>query len=166
MTITQLRYLVALDQTRNFAKAAEQSLIAQPTLSLQIQKLEQELGFNLFDRKKNPISPTPLGKSIIEQAKIIIVEADKMFEISSDISKDPQGSLRIGIIPTVSHYLLPNIYPLLNKNWDKVNFKIFELPTSSILDKIENDLLDIGIAATPILNSKMIEETLYYEPFL
>ncbi|MGE8721328.1 hydrogen peroxide-inducible genes activator [Leptospira terpstrae] len=166
MTITQLRYIVALDQFKSFAKAAEHCLIAQPTLSLQIQKVEQELGFELFDRKKNPVITTKLGKAVVDQAKNTLKEADKLFEIAGQWKDEPAGNISIGIIPTVSNYLIPSIYQSLQTEFSKVNFRISELPTLTILEKLESEEIDLGILATPLKISNIVEHPLYYEPFV
>lgn len=166
MTITQLRYLVAIDHFRSFARAAEQCLVAQPTLSLQVQKVEQELGFELFDRRKNPVVTTKLGKEIIEQAKLTLKEADKLYEIAGQFNNEPSGPLSIGIIPTVGNYLIPAIYNNIQSKIPKVQLQIAELPTLTILDKLENDEIDLGILATPLKMSNIIEVPIYYEPFV
>ncbi|MGJ4731435.1 hydrogen peroxide-inducible genes activator [Leptospira levettii] len=166
MTITQLRYIVALDQFKSFAKAAEHCLVAQPTLSLQIQKVEQELGFDLFDRKKNPIITTKLGKEVVEQAKSTLKEADKLYEIAGQWKDEPAGNISLGIIPTVSNYLIPSIYKKLQSEFPKVNFRISELPTLTIIEKLESEEIDLGILATPLKISNIVEHQLYYEPFV
>lgn len=166
MTITQLRYIVAVDQYRSFAKAAEQCLVAQPTLSLQIQKVELELGFPLFDRKKNPVVTTKKGKEIIDQAKVTLKEAEKLYEIAGQIQEEPAGSLTLGIIPTVSNYLIPQLFQKLQTQMPKVQLRIAELPTQTILEKLESDDIDLGILATPLKQSGIIEVPLYYEPFV
>lgn len=166
MTITQLRYVVALDQFKSFAKAAEHCLVAQPTLSLQIQKVEQELGFDLFDRKKNPIVTTKLGKEVVNQARHTLREADKLYEIAGLGKDDAIGTLSIGVIPTVGAFLIPNIYQKLQQQLPKVSFRISELPTLTILEKLEAEELDIGILATPLRVPNIIENPLYYEPFV
>ncbi|MDF3819757.1 hydrogen peroxide-inducible genes activator [Leptospira sp. 96542] len=166
MTITQLRYIVALDQFKSFAKAAEHCLVAQPTLSLQVQKVEQELGFDLFDRKKNPIVTTKLGKEVVEQAKHTLREADKLFEIAGLWKDEAAGNLSIGVIPTVSNYLVPTIYKNLQSDLAKVNFRISELPTLTIIEKLESEEIDLGILATPLKIPNIIEVPLYYEPFV
>ncbi|TGN17283.1 hydrogen peroxide-inducible genes activator [Leptospira idonii] len=166
MTITQLRYIVALDLYKNFAKAAEQCLVAQPTLSLQVQKVEQELGFSLFDRKKNPIVTTKLGKEVIEQAKHTLREADKLYEIAGQLKDEPTGDLSIGVIPTVSNYLIPGIYRTLQTELSQVHCRISELPTLSIIEKLDKEEIDIGILATPLKIPNIVEQPLYYEPFV
>ncbi|MCB1166852.1 MAG: LysR family transcriptional regulator [Leptospiraceae bacterium] len=165
MTITQLRYVLALSRTGSFGKAAEQCLVAQPTLSIQIQKLEQELGIEIFDRRRNPVAVTEPGKKVLAHARRILDEADALLEEFQDDAVI-RGRIRLGVIPTVSSYLLPRIFKKLRGKYPEAEFFIHELPTSQILQKIQNEELDIGILATP-LGEKFIEEIpLYYEPFV
>jgi LysR family hydrogen peroxide-inducible transcriptional activator len=166
MTITQLRYLVALDHHKSFARAAEHCLVAQPTLSLQVQKAEQELGFELFDRRKNPITTTKLGKAIIAQAKLTLREADKLYEIAEQVRDEVSGQITVGIIPTVGNYLIPAIYQSLRIKLPKLQIQLSELPTLTILQKLENEELDLGILATPLRVPNIIEVPIYYEPFV
>lgn len=166
MTLTQLRYIVALDKHKSFARAAESCLVAQPTLSLQIQKFEQEVGSEIFDRNKNPIITTSLGQEIVEQAKLILREADRLEEIFRGGRDDAAGEIAIGVIPTISTYLLPLIFKALNKNYPMIEFRFYELPTSQILEKLETEDLEIGILATPLHNRNIVETPLYYEPFV
>lgn len=166
MTLTQLKYIVALDKYKSFARAAEACLVAQPTLSLQIQKLEQEIGVEIFDRNKNPIVTTHLGKVIIDQAKVVLREAEKLEEIYRGGKTSVSGSVSVGIIPTVSAYLLPLIFKALNKKYPDVEFRFFELPTSQIVEKLESEDLEIGILATPLHIRSIVEIPLYYEPFV
>ncbi len=166
MTLTQLKYLLALDRHKSFARAAEACLVAQPTLSLQIQKLEQEIGVEIFDRSKNPIVTTSFGKEIIEQAKVVLKEAEKLEEIFRGAKEDTSGEILIGIIPTISTYLLPRIFKLLNKNYSQIEFRFYELPTSQIVQKLDSGDLEIGILATPLNTRNIVETPLYYEPFV
>ncbi|WCL48626.1 LysR substrate-binding domain-containing protein [Leptospira sp. GIMC2001] len=166
MTLTQLRYIVALDRHKSFARAAESCLVAQPTLSLQIQKLEQEIGAEIFDRNKNPVITTKFGTDIVDQAKIILREADRLEEIFRESKEDLTGKISIGIIPTISAYLLPQIFKKLNKDYASIDFRFFELPTSQIIEKLMSEDLEIGILATPLHRNDIIESPLYYEPFV
>lgn len=166
MTLTQLRYIVALNKHKSFARAAESCFVAQPTLSLQVQKFEQEVGSEIFDRNKNPIITTSLGKEIVNQAKIILKESEKLEEIFRSGREDASGEISIGIIPTVSTYLLPQIFKVINKTYPNIDFRFFELPTSQIIEKLESEDLEIGILATPLQNKNIVESPLYYEPFV
>ena len=166
MTLTQLKYIVALGKYKSFARAARECLVAQPTLSLQIQKLEQEIGAEIFDRRKNPVVPTHFGQMVLEQAKVVLREADKITELFKENDEEISGELRIGIIPTISSYLLPKIFKSLTTKYNQVDFRIFELPTTQILEKLEADELELGILATPLNQKNMVETPLYYEPFV
>ena len=166
MTLTQLRYIVAVEKHKNFARAAQECLVAQPTLSLQIQKLEQEIGAELFDRKKNPVAVTRFGREVLEQARVVLREADKIVELFRDQEEEVSGEISIGIIPTISTYLLPKIFKSLTKQYERVDFRIYELPTTQIAEKLERDELDLGILATPLGMKNIVEIPLYYEPFV
>src|ERR1051325_348278 len=109
MTTVQLEYIVAVDTYRSFVVAAEKCFVTQPTLSMQVQKLEDTLGVKIFDRTKQPVSPTEIGMEIIEQARILLAESEKIREIITDRQKELSGELKVGIIPTVSPYILPKI---------------------------------------------------------
>jgi len=165
MTLTQLRYMLALSRHGSFGKAARQCLVAQPTLSIQIQKLEQELGVEIFDRNSTPVRLTEPGRRVEARARRILDEADGLLEEFTETDVI-QGRVRLGIIPTISSYLLPRIYGALLAKYPAVDFHISELPTSQILAQIRDEELDIGILATP-LGERLIKETpLYYEPFV
>jgi LysR family transcriptional regulator, hydrogen peroxide-inducible genes activator len=165
MTLIQLKYAVTLDKVRNFASAAHELLIAQPTLSLQIQKLEKYVGIILFDRSKNPISTTVEGAEFLKQAKIVLQEAERLEFMYSQKGDAVSGELRVGIIPTVSSSLLVKMIPVMYAKYPELKIKLFELPTNQIIQKIESNELDLGILSTPLGNKKLKEEHLYYEPF-
>ncbi|MDZ7772158.1 MAG: LysR family transcriptional regulator [Balneolaceae bacterium] len=107
MTLTQLSYIVAVDRYRHFATAAEKSYVTQPTLSMQIHKLEDELEVTIFDRSKSPVVPTEIGEKIIEQAKEILKQSKRIEDIAALTDAELRGTFRVGIIPTVAPYLLP-----------------------------------------------------------
>lgn len=166
MTLTQLKYIIAVDTHKSFARAARDCLVAQPTLSLQIQKLEQELGNELFDRKKNPVTTTAFGREVIDQARVIIRETEKLEHLAASPDGVLKGEISIGIIPTISTYLVPLIYAKLSNSYPQVVFRFFELPTSSIIKRLEAETLEIGILATPLHIKNIVEIPLYYEPFV
>ncbi|MBK8396025.1 MAG: LysR family transcriptional regulator [Leptospiraceae bacterium] len=165
MTLVQLKYAVTLEKVKNFALAATELLIAQPTLSLQIQKLERSVGITIFDRATNPISVTNEGKEFLQQARVVISESEKLEYMYSQKGDSISGDLRLGIIPTVSSSLLIKILPIMNSNYPDLNLRIFELPTNQIIQKLENNEIDMGILATPLNQKKIKEYPLYYEPF-
>ena len=166
MTLTQLHYTLAVAEEGNFTKAAEKCFVTQPTLSMQVQKLEEELTIKLFNRNTKPISLTPIGLKVIEQAKVILKEAKRMDDVVTSEKGIIGGDFRIGIIPTVMPTLLPLFLSTFIKKFPKVNLKIEELNTASIIEELKNGKLDAGIAATPLDDPKLIEKPLYYEPFV
>jgi LysR family hydrogen peroxide-inducible transcriptional activator len=166
MTLTQLSYVVAVDTHRHFAKAAEQCFVSQPTLSMQIQKLEDELGIAIFDRSKQPIVPTVIGVKIIQQARVILTESARVDDIISTYSDKVAGEFRIGIIPTVAAYLVPLFLQSFMKRYPDVELSIDEIQTDVIIDYLQKDQLDIGILATPLSMQGIVENPIYYEPFV
>jgi LysR family hydrogen peroxide-inducible transcriptional activator len=165
MNLQQLEYLIAADSHRHFVKAAEACCVSQPTLSMMIQKLEVELGIKIFDRSKQPVIPTEAGKEIIQQAKIILKEAGVLKEIARSLKGELKGELRIGIIPTVAPFLLPIFLKQFLKKYQEVKVKIWEFTTEYIIEKLEKNILDVGILATPLNNSSILEQPLYKEEF-
>lgn len=166
MTLTQLQYTLAVAEEGNFTQAAEKCFVTQPTLSMQVQKLEEELAVKLFNRSTKPISLTTIGEKIIEQAKIILKEARRMDDIVSMERGIVGGNFRLGIIPTIMPTLLTLFLNTFIKKFPKVNLKIEELNTAAIVEELKNGKLDAGIAASPLGDSKLIEKPLYYEPFV
>ncbi len=166
MTLVQLEYIVAVDEKRHFAEAAKMCFVTQPTLSMQIQKLEEQLEVQIFDRSKHPVLPTEIGARIIKQARIILIEADKLKTIISDEKEIISGELRVGIIPTLSPYLLPLFINDFLTSYPDVNLEIQELITDQIIEKIERNQLDIGIIVTPIDHDYIEELPLFYEEFV
>ncbi len=166
MTITQLEYVLAVAKYRNFTKAAKHSFVTQPTLSMQIQKLEDELDIKIFNRKKKPIALTEIGKKIVEQAKTIVDESQRMNDIVDQQKGFIGGEFRLGIIPTVIPTLLPMFLKVFINKYPKVNLIINELATEEIINQLSNGSIDVGIAATPLENEAIKERPLYYEPFV
>lgn len=166
MTISQLEYVLAVAKHQNFTEAAKRSFVTQPTLSMQIQKLEEELGIQIFNRKKKPIALTEIGKKIVEQAKIIVDESNRMNDIVDQQKGFIGGEFRLGIIPTVIPTLLPMFLKIFIKKYPKVNLIINELPTQAMIKQLINGTIDVGIAATPLENEAIKEQVLYYEPFV
>ncbi len=166
MTITQLKYVLAVAEHKNFTLAAEKCFVTQPTLSMQIQKIEEELSIQIFDRTKKPIQLTDIGQKIVNQAKNIVVEADRIQDIVEQQKGFIGGEFRLGIIPTIMPTLLPMFLNNFIKKYPKVRLIIEELNTNEIITKLNNGHLDAGIAATPLLEEKIKEIVLYYEPFV
>ncbi|MCX2681451.1 LysR substrate-binding domain-containing protein [Galbibacter sp. EGI 63066] len=166
MTITQLQYVLAVAEYQNFTHAAEKSFVTQPTLSMQIQKLEDELDVLIFDRSKKPIQLTQVGKKIVEQAKNIVNESYRIQDIVDQEKGYIGGEYRLGIIPTIMPTLLPLFLNNFIKKYPKVNLKIEEQSTNILMEKLEEGYLDAAIAATPLENENIKERVLYYEPFV
>ncbi|MDB5031590.1 hydrogen peroxide-inducible genes activator [Mucilaginibacter sp.] len=166
MTIVQLEYLVAVDTYRSFVAAAEKCFVTQPTLSMQIQKLEDTLGVKLFDRSKQPVTPTEIGIDIITQARILLAESEKIKEIISDRQKELSGELKVGIIPTVSPYILPKILHGFIEKYPQVKLIVWEQTTEQIIQQLKLGTLDCGILSTPLHESSLIEIPVFYENFV
>jgi LysR family transcriptional regulator, hydrogen peroxide-inducible genes activator len=166
MTITQLKYVLAVAKYQNFTKAAENTFVTQPTLSMQIQKLEEELDILIFDRRKKPIELTSVGKMIVNQAQNIVNEADRMQDVVDQEKGFIGGKFRLGIIPTIMPTLLPMFLKTFTIKYPKVQLIIEELATHEIIAKISDGYMDGAIAATPLHNDIIKERTLYYEPFV
>lgn len=166
MTITQLKYVLAIAENKNFTKAAEKAFVTQPTLSMQIQKLEEELDVQIFDRSKKPIELTEIGKKIVNQARNIVNEANRISDIVDQQKGFIGGEFKLGIIPTVMPTLLPMFLKTFIKKYPKVKILIEELPTETIIDHLGAGHLDAAIAATPLNNDSIVERPLYYEPFV
>jgi LysR family transcriptional regulator, hydrogen peroxide-inducible genes activator len=163
MTFTQLEYIIAVDNTRHFAKAAAQCFVTQPTLSMQIQKLEEELGVKLFDRSKQPVVPTQPGLAIIAQARNIIAECKNIHEIVQIQKGILNGQLAIGIIPTLAPYLLPLFIPSFTKAYPNVKLVVNELTTELIISRLREGRIDAGILVTPLQELGINEMPLFYE---
>jgi LysR family transcriptional regulator, hydrogen peroxide-inducible genes activator len=166
MTFTQLEYILAIDTHRHFAKAAVACFITQPTLSMQVGKLEKTLGVKIFDRTRSPVVPTDAGKQILEQAKKILLEKSRVSEIISMNKGLMEGELRIGIIPTLAPYLLPLFVQSFLRKYPKVKLVVYEKTTESILDGLDDSSLDAGILVTPLNEQGVKEEVLFYEELL
>lgn len=165
-TISQLEYIIALDTYRHFGKAADNCFITQPTLSMQINKLEENLGVKIFDRSRHPVVPTELGSVLLEQARKVVNEARKMEELIEDQKSEIAGELKIGIIPTIAPYLIPLFATNFMKNYPAVNIRVEELLTAATLQKVKDESIDVGIVVGPIDDPAIREVPIYYEKFL
>ncbi len=165
MTIIQLTYIVAVDTHRHFGRAAEQCFVTQPALSMQIRKLEEELGIQIFDRAASPIAPTDLGARVIAQARVILAEEERLRELLSEESSEVAGELRIGIIPTVSTALLPLVAGTLAATYPKLLLSVHELTTDRVFDVLDWDQIDAGVIANEVPRAGLVTEALYDEPF-
>ena len=166
MTITQLKYTLAVAEHGNFTTASDKCFVTQPTLSMQVQKLEEELGVTIFNRSTKPLQVTEIGDKILSQARKIIEESTRMNDVISEEKGIIGGTLKVGIIPTVSSTLLPLFLNVFTKKHKNVDLKIEEFNTETITQKLEDNSIDCAIAATPLNSLKIIERPLYYEPFV
>ncbi len=166
MTITQLEYVVAVATYKSFVAAAEKSFVTQPTLSMQIQKLEDELGIKLFDRNKHPIAITAMGEAIVEQARVIIAECDKINELIQNQQNAVGGAFRFAVIPTVAPYILPGLLEHYAAKYPDVKLDVKEMETQQIIAALRNNELDAALLSTPLEQSGIKEYPLFYEPFI
>lgn len=166
MTLVQLEYIVAVDTYRSFVSAADKCFVTQPTLSMQVQKLEEFLGVKIFDRSKQPVTPTEIGSQIIEQARIVLQENSKIKEIISNQEQEITGELKIGIIPTVAPYLLPQVIAAMLGKYPDLKLLIWEYTTEDIIHHLKTGVIDCGILATPLIDTNITEQPLYYETFV
>ena len=166
MTLQQLEYVLALDKTRHFIRAAESCGVTQPTLSAMIQKLEDEMDCKIFDRSRQPIEPTEIGKQIISQAQVIIYQVNQLKESIRSEKKSLSGSLNLAIIPTIAPYLLPQFISLFKKMYPEIQLKVSELHTDTIVEKLRIAEIDMAILSTPLEDNRILEVPLYYEKFV
>ncbi|GBD86506.1 hydrogen peroxide-inducible genes activator [bacterium BMS3Abin03] len=166
MTLTQLEYIVAVANHKSFSEAAQHCFVTQPTLSMQIQKLEDELGVIIFDRSKHPVTPTEVGEKVLKQARVILQESTQLQNIVSTETGEFAGRLRIGVIPTVAPYLLPMFLNSFIKKYPGLEVIVNEIITDEIVGRLNKDLIDVGILAFPINKAGIVEDSLYFEPFV
>lgn len=164
-TLAQLEYIVALDTHRHFAKAAEKCFITQPTLSMQIHKLEEALGVKIFDRSKQPVVPTDVGAKVLTQARRVLNEARRLEEVIEDEKRDVAGELRIGIIPTLAPYLLPLFVSSFMQRYPAVKIHVQELLTHQVIKHLKDETIDVGIVVSPVEDSSIREVPIFYEKF-
>ncbi len=166
MTITQLEYVVSVATYKSFVAAAEKSFVTQPTLSMQIHKLEEELNVRIFDRNKHPISTTEIGEEIVKQAKIVLAESSKIIELIQMRQGAVAGTFRIGIIPTLAPYILPQLLENHAKAHPELKLVVTELQTQDIIRKLKDDELDCALLSTPLEENRIKEYPLFYESLI
>lgn len=166
MTLQQLEYIIALDKTRHFVRAAEMCGVTQPTLSAMIQKLEDELDCRIFDRSSHPIVPTEVGAMILQQAQVVMFNVHQLKENVLTQKGSVAGSLSLAIIPTVAPYLLPELITLFRRDYVDISLKISEMRTETIIEKLHSAEIDMAILSTPLDDPKILEVPLYYEKFV
>ncbi len=166
MTITQLEYVVAVATYKSFVAAAEKCFVTQPTLSMQIQKLEDEMGIRLFDRTKHPIAVTEVGEKIVEQARVVLSEVGKVGELIQQQQDKLTGSFRFAVIPTVAPYLLPRLLEAFTAANPEIQLKASELETGRAMRALRNGEIDAAIVSTPLEENNIKEYPLFYEPLV
>jgi len=165
MTLTQLEYILAVNKFRHFGKAARSCFVTQPTLSMQLQKLEVELGVVIFDRSKSPVLTTSEGERIIDQARVIIREERRLLDLVQQSKDELAGEFRLAVIPTLSTYILPLFLQAFVDKYPGLNLVIEESKTEEIVEMLAEDEMDAGLLVTPLNDDTLIERVLFYEPF-
>jgi LysR family hydrogen peroxide-inducible transcriptional activator len=165
MNIQQLEYILAVDAFRHFAKAAEACHVTQPTLSMMIQKMEEELEVRIFDRSKHPVEPTPLGQQIIQQARTTLNHFNQIRELVENEHNVVKGCFKMGIIPTIASYLVPAMLEQQQKDDRETELVLKEATTANLVREILNGTLDGGILAGPLHHPELTEYPVYYEKF-
>ena len=165
-TLTQLGYAVAVDTYRHFERAARACNVSQPTLSMQLRKLEEALGETLFDRSRSPVVPTDIGRVLIAQARIVLGEATRLGDLRDAASGTFEGELRIGVIPTLAPYLLPAVLETLAERHPGIALVVEEGVTDRVLDALRADTLDVGLVATTMAAPGLVSRKLFHEPFI
>ncbi|MDR0394536.1 MAG: hydrogen peroxide-inducible genes activator [Tannerella sp.] len=165
MTIQQLEYIIAVDNYRHFAKAAEACYVTQPTLSMMIQKLEDELEVKVFDRMVQPVAPTEIGAKIIKQAHTSIYHFNQIKELVNNERNVLAGDFKLGVIPTIASYLVPELLHFIQQSQTEINLLMQEIPTYVMVENILNGKIDGGLAATPLKHPRLVEIPIYYEKF-
>src|SRR5260221_4741660 len=165
MNLQQLDYIIAVDTHRHFARAAEKSFVTQPTLSMMIQKLEEELGIRIFDRSQQPVVPTQEGEEIIVRARQIMADVGLLKEFTQELRHEVSGELKLAVIPTLAPYLLPLFLKSFVEKHPLLKTTIRELVTHDIITALKNGDLDIGLLATPLSDPRLEEHPVFYEEF-
>lgn len=166
MTLQQLRYILALDDHRHFSAAAEACFVSQPTLTMQVKKLEESLGFPLFDRQVHPIVPTAMGEGFIARARQIMSQVGDLETWVNQEQEALAGTYRVGIIPTLAPFVLPRVLPDLASNADGVELIVREVTSERMLEELKAGTLDVGILVTPADEPAIREIPMYHEPFM
>jgi LysR family hydrogen peroxide-inducible transcriptional activator len=165
MTIQQLEYVLAVDTHRHFAKAAEHCRVTQPTLSMMIQKLEDELGIKLFDRNVQPVKPTAAGRKVIEQARRVLYQASLIKDIINEEEQSVKGTFRLAVLPTIAPYLVPRFFLKLTQKHKDLDIHVLEMKTTPTLAALKNGEIDAAIIASQPIESELQGDILYYEQF-
>ena len=165
MTLSELRFVVALAREKNFRRAAEKCFVSQPALSLAIKKLEEELGLSLFERSRSKVTATSIGKLIINQANVVLDEAEKIKELSRQGDRQLANPFSLGLIYSIAPYLLPLIIPILRRDLPSMPLEVEENITKNLEEHLKRGALDAAIIALPFEKSGIECIHLYDEPF-
>jgi len=165
MTLQQLEYILAVDHFRHFAKAAEYCRVTQPTLSAMIQKLEEELDTRIFDRTRQSVCPTQVGRRILEQARYVLEQAGHIKDIIAEEKQSLAGTFTLGILPTIAPYLLPRFFPQLMKKYPQLDIRVVEMKTAAIKQALLKGEIDAGIVASLEDMDDFVQSSLFYEQF-
>lgn len=166
MTLQQLRYIVSIDKYRHFGKAAEACGLTQSTLSLMVKKIEEELDVRLFDREAHPVAPTEVGRKVIDQAKVVLYNADQIVEITRSEKENLSGPLNLALISTVAPVLVPGLFKHIGERHPSISLRTEEMLTETIQDKLRKAEIDMGLLAGPVNEPDLLEIPLYHERFL
>lgn len=166
MTLQQLEYALAIGRTGSFVLAAEQCFVTQPTLSMQVKKLEEEIGITIFDRSRQPVTVTDAGRIFLDQARVVIREKNRLMEVLSSAKGEVAGDFRLGIIPTLAPYLVPLFLAKFVEKFPGVKLEVEELTTAIIIERLKAESLDAGILATPLDEPQLHEKFLFNEPYV
>ena len=166
MTIQQLEYIVALDTYRHFVTAAKKCFVTQPTITIQVKKLEDEIGFQIFDRSNTPFTTTPNGQKVLQKARMILQEIKQMKEMISGEKESMAGTFRIGVIPTIAPYVIPKFSGGFSDKHRDTVLIIDEMQSHDIMESLKNGRIDIGLLVTPLNEANLREIKLYDEPFV
>lgn len=166
MTLSELRYIVALARERHFGRAADACHVSQPTLSVAVKKLEEELGIDLFERARNEVTPTPLGERIVEQAQHVLESVEGIRQTAHSQADQLHGALRLGAIYTIGPYLLPHLIPQLHQRAPHMPLMIEEGYTSELRTKLKQGELDVVILSLPYEQPSVVTLPVYREPFV
>ena len=165
MNLSQLEYIVAIDNHRHFVTAAEKCFVTQATLSMMVKKLEEELSIKIFDRSRQSVEPTPEGLEVIQRARQILAEVNRLRSYAAELEGNIAGELHLGIIPTLAPYLLPLFLKSFSRKFPEIKLFIKELVTTEIISKLKTGDLDMGLLATPLKEPQLSEYPLFYEEF-
>ncbi len=166
MTLQQLRYIVAIDDYRHFGKAAEACGLTQSTLSLMVKKMEEELDIRLFDRNAHPVTPTEIGRKVIDQAKVALYNVEQIIQVTRSEKESLSGPLKIALISTVAPVLVPGLFKHIGEKAPDISLQTEEMLTNTIKDKLRKAEVDMGIVTGPVHDEDLLEIPLYHERFL